>query len=173
MLRDPAGNALDGVTAAIRTPKPLREKFWSASLRSTDLVARTPEGPRQMLEAQLVSGGLTDVTCRMAFPGKVPPLVLSVGDLPLGEHRVELLVPVLENGSPVRVTFAAASDELVLDSVPLAPPRAWTDGATAAAAPSCRRDGVWVVLVAVEIDAAPRAGRHARVGRARPLVSAL
>jgi len=126
VLRDPAGHALDGVTAAIQTTKPLRERFWSASLRSTDLVARTPDGPRQMLEAQIVSGGLTDVICRMVFPGKVPPLLLPVGDLPLGKHRVELFAPVLEDAATVRVTFSSASDEVSLGSVSLSPPRAWT-----------------------------------------------
>lgn len=126
VLKDASGNPLEGVTAEIRTRKPLRGKIWSATLASTDVVARKPDGPRQMLLAQVVSGGLEGVECRLTKPGWPAPQVFILGDLPVGEHRIEMLVPPLVEDGPAQAVFEAATDRVELADTPLQKPREWT-----------------------------------------------
>jgi len=115
-----------GLAARVDAVAPLNGKIRSATISASSLVSRGSQGERQMVMAQILSGGLKDVVCRISMPEWSEPQVFSLGDLPLGKHRVELHVPVLSEGGPAQVVLESSTDRLELHDVHLPPPRHWT-----------------------------------------------
>ncbi len=120
------GRALEGLTVQVNAAAPLHGKIRSATLSASPLVARTPQGPRQVVVAQVLSGGLEDVTCRITKTEWPEPQVFGLGDLPLGKHRIELNVPVVSESGPAQVVLESSTDRMELSDVLLDKPREWT-----------------------------------------------
>ena len=117
--------AVPGLGTAVTLNTPLSGSLIAASIQGTPFVRKTPEGERQVLVAQVTSGGINQLNCRLESSDGTIVADADLGALPPGEHRVELAIPVVTRESRVRATFRAGEAELVLPEVALAPPRPW------------------------------------------------
>ncbi|MCF6286264.1 MAG: hypothetical protein L3K26_13905, partial [Candidatus Hydrogenedentes bacterium] len=120
------GRAAAGVQAAISSTVPLNGKLVSASFSTTPLIRKTPDGERQVIIARITSGGVEGLTCRIDNKEWSEPHVVDMGDLPAGEHRIEISVPVITENSLAQITLQAGDATLTLPDVPLPAPRRWT-----------------------------------------------
>ncbi|MCA9417384.1 MAG: glycosyl hydrolase family 38, partial [Candidatus Omnitrophica bacterium] len=116
---------IPGLTEAIQTDEVVAGRIRSATFSSTPIVLKTPQGPRQMLVGLISSGGVKDVNCRLSLE-EGETLNLPIGDLPLGEHRVELLVPTLAGDRSANLVLEYGSDRFEVADIPLKKPREWT-----------------------------------------------
>ncbi len=117
--------AAPGLRTSVTLNTPLAGSLVAASIQGTPFVRKTSEGDRQVLVAQITSGGIDQLTCRLESSDGTVVADANLGALPPGEHRVELAVPVLTRESRLRATFHADAAELVLADVVVAPPRPW------------------------------------------------
>ncbi len=113
------GTPKKGLAARVGAVAPLGGKIRLATISASSLVSSGSQDERQMVMAQILSGGLKDVVCRISMPEWSEPQVFSLGDLPLGKHRVELHVPVLSDGGPAQVVLESSTDRLELHDVHL------------------------------------------------------
>jgi alpha-mannosidase len=116
----------DGTVAAgIYTDKPLARGIVEASFSGTPLVRKTPGGERQIILANITSGLVEGLTCTIENEDWPAPHVVEMGNLPAGEHRIEIDVPVMETGRLVQVTLQTADAKLELPDMALPKPRKW------------------------------------------------
>ncbi len=121
-----AGQPAMTVHAAVSSREPLAGKIVAATLSASPLVLKTPAGPRQALVAEIRSGGLQGVSCRMQVAGEAAPQIFPLGDLPPGKHRLEFQKPVLTGGGATRIWLESETDTMDLPNVSVAEPRPWT-----------------------------------------------
>ena len=98
----------------------------SAVLKPTPLIARTSEGERQVVFAEIDSPGLRDVVIRLTGPDWARPVELRVGELAKGKQTLKLHVPVAVKDEPVRGTLASSAGSFELPEVQLTAPRRWS-----------------------------------------------
>jgi hypothetical protein len=120
------GAAVEAVRASVSSQNSLAGRIVAATLSGSPVALRTPEGPRQAMVADICSGGLRNVTCRMQKAEGASPRIFPLGDLPPGRHRIEFQKPVLAGGGPLRIWLESATDKMELPNVSVAEPRQWT-----------------------------------------------
>ena len=125
-ITGPKDESIDDLAIAINAVDPVRGKIRSANFSTSCLITKSPQGERQVIVAQIVSGGLKDVTCRISKPEWLDTHVIQIGDLPIGRHRVELLIPVISKSGPARVVLESSTDRTELRDVHLHKTRKWT-----------------------------------------------
>ena len=97
----------------------------SAVLTPTPLVARTPEGERQVVFAEIDSAGLKDAAIRLARPDWAGPVEVHIGEVANGKHLFKLHVPVASKDGPMRGTLVSSGGDFELHEVQLTAPRKW------------------------------------------------
>ncbi|NUN95022.1 MAG: hypothetical protein HUU16_02510 [Candidatus Omnitrophica bacterium] len=125
-VEGPDGNPIRELTVEVNTAAHIAGEILSAAFSTTCLVKKTPEGPRQIVTGHIASGGLTEVVCRLSMKQWATPILIPLGDLPMGEHRVELPIPILVEDGLAEIEVEAESDSLRLSGVPFQQPREWT-----------------------------------------------
>ncbi len=118
------GQAARRVSAAVRLQSPLMHRFKSITLESSPLTMKTPQGERQLVHAVLVSGGLSEVVCRLHSQGWPRPIESILGDVPWGTHRLEFQIPPTEY--PVKVELTSSTDHATVSNLRIKPPRPMT-----------------------------------------------
>jgi hypothetical protein len=104
---------------------PGQGKIASARLEPTPLVARTPEGDRQVILAEIVSDGLQGVTYRASKADWPQPVQIRIGDIAAGKQVVKLQVPVASTEGPVSFSLEASGLRMDLPEARLKPPQKW------------------------------------------------
>jgi hypothetical protein len=107
-------------------PEAATPKITSARLRATPLVARTPDGERQIILAEIDSEGLKDVTFRLTKSDWPKPVEVRPGEIARGKQIVKLHVPVARSDGPVQAVLESSDERQNLPEVRLAVPRKWT-----------------------------------------------
>ena len=118
--------ALKGIRTVTRSSQKMVGKIISANISALPLVLKTPEGERQVLTAEIVSGGLESVVCQISSPGWKEPRVFEIGDLPFGTQKIDLNVPPVTQDTRVDVSLRSSSDEKTWQNVLVPKPRRWT-----------------------------------------------
>ncbi len=113
------------IAAQVHTRQPLQGHLLAATFSSTSLLAKTPDGERQVVVADITSGGAQKVSCVLRKQEWSAPLRITLGDLAAGKHRKEILVPPVTEAGPVHISLAAGSVRRELDAE-FHPPRKWT-----------------------------------------------
>ncbi len=126
ILADPNGNPLKSITLQIQSPSPLLGKIHGAKFAPSALIAKTPQGERQIVMAQILSGGLKDAVCRISKPEWNEPYVFPLGNLPLGKQQIELQAPVITQDGPASIVFESEAGKIQFDDVPFTKCRKWT-----------------------------------------------
>ena len=122
----PDGGPIAGVQSAILAPGPIAKEVTGFSLKSTPLVRRTPDGERQVLIADIASSGVDGLVCRIAKTEWSSPCVVEAGNLTAGEHRIEILSPLLAQDGPAHVEIVSGNTVISEMDVDLTVPRQWT-----------------------------------------------
>jgi len=120
------GAPVSGVQSAVSANESLAEKVIEFSLAGTPFVRNTPDGERQVLFAHITSGGVRDLECRITKTEWAQPCVVQAGSLPAGQHRVEVLTPVVTEDGPAQVEILSGTDATTSFDVELTAPRRWT-----------------------------------------------
>ena len=126
VLAGPNGEPLRNVTLEIQSRSPLFGRIHSAEFSPSALIAKTPQGERQIVTARILSGGLKDAVCRITKPEWPEAQIIPLGDLPLGNQRIEMQTPVITKDGPVQIVLESATDRLERRDVLFAKPRRWT-----------------------------------------------
>jgi Glycosyl hydrolases family 38 N-terminal domain/Glycosyl hydrolases family 38 C-terminal domain len=120
-----AGNqAAKGVSVAVRLQSPLMNRFKSIALESSPLIIKTPDGARQLVTAVIVSGGLSEVVCRLSSKGWSRPIEYGLDEVPWGTHRLEFQIPPTEY--PVNVELTSSTDRASFSNLRIKPPHPMT-----------------------------------------------
>ena len=102
-----------------------QSKITSAKLEPTPLVARTADGERQVILAEIVSDGLKEASFRASSAAWTQPVQIRIGDIAGGKQVVKLHVPVAASEAPVKVVLEADGERLELPEAQLSPPGKW------------------------------------------------
>lgn len=115
---------IQGVEAAVLLQKSMQNRFHEITFTSTPLLLKTPEGERQLIHANIVSGGLTNVVCQVTSASWQQPVEMKLGDLPLGNHRIEIKIPPTD--TPVSAILTSDNDRKEIDRLPIEIPKKMT-----------------------------------------------
>jgi Glycosyl hydrolases family 38 N-terminal domain/Glycosyl hydrolases family 38 C-terminal domain len=121
-----AAMAIFSVCASGRWLPAAEPAVKSAVLKPTPLIARTPEGERQVVLAEIDSLGLKDVTIRLTGRDWTGPVETHIGEVAEGKQFFRLRVPVAVKDGPVRGTLESSAGNLELPEVQLTVPRRWS-----------------------------------------------
>ncbi len=110
---------LDSAVLAAQT------RVTSAKLECTPLVARTADGGRQVLLAEIDSQGLKDAVFRLSGTGWPGAIEIPAGEIAKGRQLVRLYVPVADADGLVHGSLKAAGEQVNLEEIPLTAPRKW------------------------------------------------
>jgi hypothetical protein len=99
----------------------------SIRLESTSLLARTPQGERQMVLACLESAGVQDAVIRLVRPDLPQPLEVRFSNVASGRQVLPMLLPPATGELLLQGSFVAAGGvQAEVAAVPMRPPRRWT-----------------------------------------------
>jgi hypothetical protein len=122
----PDGKPIAGVQTAVSSHSPIAKAVTGFSLKSTPLVRRTPDGERQVFIAEIASGGVDGLVCRVAKEEWANPCEAVAGDLTAGEHRIEVLTPLVAKNGPAHVELVSGNTVITEMDVDLTAPPLWT-----------------------------------------------
>ncbi len=98
----------------------------SVRLKATPLVARTAEGERQVILAEVDSDGISDAVFRLAKADWPRPVEIRTGEIAKGKQYVKLPVPVTVSEGDVHAALERAGVRQDLPDVHVSVPRKWT-----------------------------------------------
>ena len=125
ILEDSDGRPLPNISVEIMAAESIAGTVRFATFATSSLVARTPEGERQIVGAVVDSGGLDNVRCVVSKPDWPEPKEFLLGDLPLGRHHIELPVPIVSKDGPANVVLESGTEHKTLTAT-FQKPRKWT-----------------------------------------------
>ena len=117
-LLGPDDKSITGISSKVAISTPLVGKIISADFVASSVVAKTSDGPRQTITADIVSGGLKNVTCQITKDERPSPQTFHLGDLPVGKHRLELMTPVISETGTAQVVLRSSSDQKAFKILP-------------------------------------------------------
>ena len=116
-LTDNNNNAVPGVTCSIFTEAPISNKIISFQVRQTPLIKKTAKGERQIINAEIISGGLKNVTLRIVKNEWQYPQELFFKELKAGKQIAQLEVPIISQAGPAQISIQSATDKINKDVV--------------------------------------------------------
>jgi alpha-mannosidase len=114
------------VSSSIHTLEPIKNLVSEVRITPTPIIKNTQQGERQLVYAEIVSGGLSNVTCSIAKEEWQKPQEIFIKTVPAGNHKVELAVPVITKTEQAKVTLTSL--DKILDEQNIVLPKAdkWT-----------------------------------------------
>ncbi len=120
------GSPLEGVTSVVSLPSSISGKILEANITSTDFVENTDEGSKQIIFADILSGGVKNTSCAVNIGERSRPLVTQIGDLSLGRHQVRITIPEISGNIKADFTFRYNGGKFAVKNVGLKKSREWT-----------------------------------------------
>jgi alpha-mannosidase len=117
----PAGRLL----ASIGTQKTLKGKIHQAIFEASPLVIRTRNGDRQIVIADIFSGGLRNFSCRLSHAEWPGPVETRVTDMPPGRFRLQMQIPVIKEATTIKAELKSSTDQLTLPAIAMQRSREW------------------------------------------------
>ncbi|MBP7936465.1 MAG: hypothetical protein KA354_17640 [Phycisphaerae bacterium] len=125
LFRRPDGSPLSGVNSTVRVNEPIGGRVLSVRLVPALLCPNMPDPGQESATLKVVSGGLKNVTCRIALKCWAQPWTVHVGDLPVGEAQVPITIPPITRGGPAAIELRSSTMRREFTEVPVAAPRPW------------------------------------------------
>jgi alpha-mannosidase len=125
-LTDENNKFLKGVAVSVFTETLISNKIVSFQVKPTPLIKKTPQGDRQIINAEILSGGLKNVTLQIAKNEWKMPRDIFINELKAGKQIVQIDVPVITETGPAQVLIQSKTDKLKLDDVILYKSPNWT-----------------------------------------------
>ncbi|MCC6490963.1 MAG: hypothetical protein IT364_25975, partial [Candidatus Hydrogenedentes bacterium] len=125
-VETPEGGPVSGVQSAVAVQRPLAREVTGFSLAATPLIRRTSEGERQVFIGEIASGGADGLVCRITKAEWEKPYEVNTGRLAAGEHRIELLTPVVTKDGPAHAQILSGERVIIETDVELAVAPRWT-----------------------------------------------
>ena len=113
------------ITSTFRT-FPLKNKIKTVKIKTTPLIQKTPEGERQIINAEIFSGGLKNVVLTIKHEAWDSAQRIFLERLDPGKQIIELKVPVIKKTGPAEILVQSLTDNLELKDVILHRARPWT-----------------------------------------------
>jgi hypothetical protein len=123
-LHESNGDFAKEITSRIHQIEPLKGKIKSASFLTSPLIINTEAGERQSMIANVVSGGVENVICKITCEAWSAAQEFHLGDAPMGKHTFEFAVPPISG--PIRVALESSSDQKEFNHISIPPARKWT-----------------------------------------------
>ena len=120
------GQPLKDISASIHTSRPIKNRIYTVRIKPTPFIKNTPEGERQIINAEIISGGLKNVTCTITKKEWQKPREISIKEVPPGNQKVEIYVPVINKSESAQVTLTSAGQKLDEQNVLLQKADKWT-----------------------------------------------
>lgn len=112
------------VSSSVILNQTLRGRLSKAEFIHDNIVIRTPEGVRQNIRANIVSGGLDNLRCRIESEEWEQPVEINLGEIPFGNHTLELSVPPITTA--FRAILTTQEGKKHYRTVSCKPVREWT-----------------------------------------------
>ena len=123
---DMKGKPVKGISTSISTIKPVKGKILDVNLQATTLIIKTAQGDRQVIQAEIISGGLKNLICRITKEDWEKPQEMQINNIPIGKFSFQLEVPVIKKRGPAQVLLQAQKDQSILKDVVCKKPLEWT-----------------------------------------------
>ena len=120
------GKPVRGITTSVPGASQMTGKVLSAEFQVMPLIVKAAEGKHQILVANINSGGLEDVTCRVTSAAWPEAITVRKDRIPPGKHRFEVQIPVLERDTTMDVTLGSSTDRKEYTDISVPTMRDWT-----------------------------------------------
>ncbi|HPA44916.1 MAG TPA: glycoside hydrolase family 38 C-terminal domain-containing protein [bacterium] len=120
------GKSPKGVTTSLASESGSLQDIFSVRWIPSPLVIRTPEGERQVLTAEITSGGLEDASCRISSDAWPEEKAFQLGDIPVGTHPFEFQLPVMEKEIKINLSLKSKTHSKEWKDIALEQPKQWT-----------------------------------------------
>lgn len=91
-----------GITAALASEGFSLKDIFSVRWMQPPVIMRTPQGEAQLLQAEIMSGGLEDVVFRISAATWPEEKIFRLGSVPIGTRILEFQLPVVTD-TPVKI----------------------------------------------------------------------
>jgi len=115
-----------GVTTSVASESGSIQNIFSVQWVPSPFVIRTPEGERQVLTAEITSGGLEDASCRISSDAWPEEEAFQLGDIPVGTYPFEFQLPVADKEIKINVSFKSKTHNKEWKDIVLEQPKHWT-----------------------------------------------
>ncbi len=115
-----------GIVVTFPGSNEISENLLAAKFHCLPLIQNTSNGPRQTLVIDFTSSGLEDAVFKITSPAWPEPQENRIGSIPLGNHRFEFEIPVLESDSTINVSLHSKETEKSWQDIPAPSLKKWT-----------------------------------------------
>ena len=120
------GTPATGIKAGIKFGEKIKGKILSASFHSQPLIVKTAHGNRQILSANIASGGVHNLVCKIKKKEWENQQIIQIGDLPLGSHDVKIELPVFNKSEPASILLESPTSKFSVENVALKKAEHWS-----------------------------------------------
>lgn len=94
-----------GITAESASAGISLQDHFSVLWQPSPVIMRTAQGEAQLLQAEILSGGLQDVVFRMSAPAWPEEKIFRIGQVPAGNRLLEFHLPVVAADTPLKISL--------------------------------------------------------------------
>jgi len=125
-LVDENGGKVEDIQCSIYSSTQISNKIYKADIKTTQLIKKTAQGERQIININIFSGGIENVKIRINKDEWKKPKIKNIDRLPIGKQVIQLEVPVISTTEPADIQITSSSDKLMLDNIILPKANRWT-----------------------------------------------
>ncbi|NOX66151.1 MAG: glycosyl hydrolase family 38 [Chlorobi bacterium] len=119
------GKSVHGISSSIYLNSPISEKILSAKFASPPVILKTPNGNRQIINAEIFSGGLKELTCTISKDEWKVPQEVKFKNITPGKFTFQIEVPVITQTGPADIQLSSSTDQKKYENVILKKTREW------------------------------------------------
>ncbi len=119
------GKAVKDIKCSINNSTRISNKIYKADVSTTQLIKKTIQGEKQIINVNVFSGGMQNVKISIHKNEWEEPQTKVIDLLPIGNQIIPLEVPVIKTTESAEIQIASSSDKLVLSDVVLPKVNKW------------------------------------------------
>jgi len=122
---DLKGKSVRGISSSIYLNSPISGKILSAKFASTPVILKTANGNRQLINVEIFSGGLKELTCTISKDEWEVPQEMKFKNITPGKYTFKFEVPVLTQTGTANIQLSSSTDQIKYKNVFLKKVREW------------------------------------------------
>ncbi len=119
------GKSVSGISTSINLKSPISGKILSAKFVSTPVILKTPGGNKQVINAEIFSGGLKELTCTISKNEWQVPQEVKFENITPGKFTFQFEVPVISRTGPANIQLNSSTEQIKYENVVLKKTREW------------------------------------------------
>ncbi len=122
-VKDKDERPVRGIVAAAASAGFSLEDIFSVRWQQSPVILRTPQGEAQLLQAEILSGGLDDAVFRISAAAWPEEKIFRIVHVPAGNRMLEFQVPVVAAATPVKISLESKTRRQVWKDMVITKPR--------------------------------------------------